>query len=153
MRTLLALWAICCGVVHADEPPHEKIPAELRACVGIERNTERLACFDRGVAAILNADGAIASTESSFGLVARTPPAGSGDGSRELKAIRGKVAALKSAAGGEIITLDNGQTWRQLSGGALLLEVGDEVEISRAALGSFQISVPSGRSAKVKRIS
>ncbi len=153
MRTLLGLWVICCGVVRSGEPPHQKIPAELRACASIERNTERLACYDRGIAAILSADGAIASTESSFGLVARTPPAASDGATQELKSIRGKVAAIKSSGGGELITLDNGQTWRQLSGGALLLRIGDEVEITRAALGSFQISVPSGRTAKVKRIS
>lgn len=153
MRTLLGLWAICCGLVRSDEPPHPEIPIELRACVSIERNTERLACFDRGITAILSADGAIASTESSFGLVARTPPAASDGATQELKSIRGKVASIKSSGGGELITLDNGQTWRQLSGGALLLRIGDEVEITRAALGSFQISVPSGRTAKVKRIS
>ena len=152
MRTLLGLWTICCAVTLADEPSREKIPAELRGCVGIERNTERLACFDRGIAAILSADGVAPSTESSFGLVARTPQAGSGD-TQELKSIRGRVATVTPAAGGELIKLDNGQTWRQMSGGALLLKVGDEVEITRAALGSFQISVPSGRTAKVKRIS
>jgi hypothetical protein len=151
MRTLLGLWTIC-AVALADEPSREKIPAELRGCVAIERNTERLACFDRGIAAILRADGVAPSTESSFGLVASTPQGGSGD-TRELRSIRRRVATIQPSAGGELITLDNGQTWRQLSGGALLLKVGDEVEITRAALGSFQISVPSGRTAKVKRIS
>jgi hypothetical protein len=39
-----------------------------------------------------------------------------------------------------------------LSGGDTLLKAGDSVTITRAALGSFQMKVPSGRSAKVRRI-
>jgi hypothetical protein len=54
--------------------------------------------------------------------------------------------------GSAVLTLDNGQVWRQLSGGQLLIKVGDEVEINRAALGSFQMKVPTGRTAKVKRV-
>jgi hypothetical protein len=154
----LGLLVVCCGVASADEQPQprERIPVELRGCVSIERNTERLACFDRGIAAIMGTAGAIApSSESSFGLVASTPPAGTARGapSEELRSVRGKVTALKIANGDQLITLDNGQTWRQLSGGMLLLKVGDEVEITRAALGSFQMKVPSGRTGKVKRIS
>jgi len=66
--------------------------------------------------------------------------------------VKAKVAGLRTLNGDELITLENGQIWRQLSGGQLLLKIGDEVEISRAALGSFQMKVPTGRSGKVKRI-
>ncbi len=154
MKKLAVLWS-CCGIAIAQAPPHEKLPAELRGCVSILRNTERLACFDRGIAAILGATGAAPSTESSFGLVANSPRAAASrdEAGEELRAVRGKVTALRTSNGDEMITLDNGQTWRQLSGGTLLLQVGDEVEITRAALGSFQIKVPSGRTGKVKRIS
>ena len=37
------------GAALAQDQAGDRIPAELRHCVGIERNTERLACFDRGV--------------------------------------------------------------------------------------------------------
>jgi hypothetical protein len=155
MKKRVGLWFFCCGVALAQERPHERLPVELRSCVSIERNTERLACFDRAAAAIMGAEGSAApSTESSFGLVATTPKAASrGEAGEELRTLRGRVTALRTANGDELITLDNGQVWRQLSGGILLLKVGDEVEITRAALGSFQIKVPSGRSGKVKRIS
>jgi len=155
MRILLGLLIIGCGVATAQEKAHDKIPAELRSCVSIERNTERLSCFDRGIAALIGTAGVTApSAESSFGLVASTPRADAarGETSDEMKGLRGKVTALKTLNGDELITLDNGQVWRQLSGGVLLLKVGDEVEISRAALGSFQMKVPSGRSGKVKRV-
>ena len=71
----LGVWLVfCVGAAWAEDKPAEKIPAELRSCVSIERNTERLACYDRGVAALLGASGAAApSAESSFGLVASTP--------------------------------------------------------------------------------
>ncbi len=132
-----------------------RFPPSCAAASASNRNTERLSCFDRGIAALISTAGVTApSAESSFGLVASTPRADAarGETSDEMKGLRGKVTALKTLNGDELITLDNGQVWRQLSGGVLLLKVGDEVEISRAALGSFQMKVPSGRSGKVKRV-
>ncbi|HUQ11873.1 MAG TPA: hypothetical protein VM146_16280 [Steroidobacteraceae bacterium] len=151
------LLAGCCGMAAAADSPHEKVPPELRSCVGIERNTERLSCYDRGVAALLGAEGATApSAESSFGLVAQTPRAEvarSASAAEDVQKIGGKVTAVALANDGTaVVTLDNGQVWRQLSGGQLLIKVGDDVEINRAALGSFQMKVPSGRSGKMKRI-
>ncbi|HEX6636439.1 MAG TPA: hypothetical protein VF033_02180 [Steroidobacteraceae bacterium] len=155
MKSLGVLLVCFCGVAWAADGT-EKIPAELRSCVGIERNTERLACFDRGVAALLGAEGAAApSAESSFGLVATTPRA---DAIRDvegedLRKVVARVTAVTAANdGSSVVTLDNGQVWRQISGGMMLLKVGDEVTINRAALGSFQMLVPSGRNGKVKRV-
>jgi hypothetical protein len=154
-KILTVMLVMSCTAAWADNPPADKIPAELRSCLAIERNTERLSCFDRGVAAILKGEGAVAPTaESSFGMVASTTRADveRGDAGDEVMSVKGKVTALKTLNGDELITLDNGQIWRQLSGGQLLLKLGDEVQISRAVLGSFQMKVPTGRSAKVKRL-
>jgi hypothetical protein len=141
----------------ADEKPVGKIPPQLRSCLSIERNTERLACFDRGVAVLLGTATSVSpSPESSFGLVASTPRADSvkvADVPDDVKSVRGRVTSISETAdGASVVALDNGQTWRQISGGAMLLKVGDEVEINRAALGSFQMIVPSGRNGKVKRV-
>jgi hypothetical protein len=38
-----------------------------------------------------------------------------------------------------LITLDNGQVWKQIDVSSLRLRVGDTVEIERAALGSFML--------------
>src|SRR5689334_14777936 len=157
MKTLGILLAGCCGAASAADAPADKIPAELRSCLAIERNTERLSCYDRGVAVLLGAEGATApSAESSFGLVAKTPPAGASrgaTGSDDVQKVAGKITAVTFANDGSaLVTLDNGQVWRQLSGGQLLIKVGDDVEINRAALGSFQMKVPSGRSGKMKRV-
>lgn len=155
MKTLGLLLITCCGVAWAEDNAADRIPVELRSCVELERNTERLSCFDRGVAAIIKGDAKAAPTaESSFGLVASTPrpEASRGDASGEVMSLKAKVTGLRTLNGDELITLDNAQIWRQISGGQLLLRVGDEVEINRAALGSFQMKVPTGRSAKVKRV-
>jgi hypothetical protein len=157
MKKLSLLLITSVGIAGADEPPAGKVPAELRSCVGIERNIERLACFDRGVAALMGTANATApSAESSFGLVASAPrveAARNPEVSEDLKKLTAKVTALSTAKDGSVVlTLDNGQVWRQLSGGQLLIKVGDEVQINRAALGSFQMLVPTGRSGKVKRV-
>jgi hypothetical protein len=140
----------------ADEP-ETRIPSELRECVAIQRNTERLACFDRGIEN-LRAPGATtaAGAESSFGLFAQTPaPARAGDPPRaEIESLEARVTSIAAAADGSaVLALDNGQSWRQIgSNASLLLKVGDTVVIRRAALGSFQLSTPTGRAAKVKRV-
>ena len=143
----------------ADEPP-TRIPQELRSCVAIPRNTERLACFDRGIEALRGTDttsaAATPSAESSFGLFAQAPAeSNAATPSRApLDALEARVAAITAGADGSaVIVLDNSQSWRQISGSAtLLLKVGDPIVIRRAALGSFQMTTPNGRSAKVKRL-
>ncbi len=156
MRVLVVMLGACCGVAWGADPSGN-LPAELRSCVGIERNTERLACFDHGVAALMGVKDAVApSAESSFGLVATTPRADSSRGAEtgeDLRKLVAKVSAVATANDGSaLVTLDNGQVWRQISGSQMLLKTGDEVTINRAALGSFQMIVPSGRNGKVKRV-
>lgn len=154
MKMTGVLMALFAGVAWADGAG-ERIPPELRSCLGIERNTERLACFDRGVAAILGDGAAAPSVESSFGLVASAPRADAvrAASAEDLKSVRGKVVDLKTGNDGSVlVTLDNGQVWRQISGGLLLLKAGDDVTINRAAMGSFQMVVPSGRAGKFKRV-
>lgn len=158
MRVFAAAMLLATAAV-ADEPA-TRIPLELRSCVAIQRNTERLACFDRGIEALRGSDSKSAadtpSAESSFGLFAQAPSeSNAGAPSRaQIEALEARVAAISTAADGSaLIVLDNAQSWRQISGSAtLLLKVGDPVVIRRAALGSFQMTTPNGRSAKVKRV-
>jgi hypothetical protein len=102
------------------------VPPGLRACATVEKDSERLECYDR--------------------TIERLTP--------ELKPLRARVTALgHDASGALIVDLDNGQQWRQTSGSSSpLLEVGHEVTITRAALNSFRMSTPSGRALKVKRV-
>lgn len=51
-----------------------------------------------------------------------------------------------------LITLDNGQVWKQVDSSSLRLRVGDAVEIERASLGSFMLKKQgSKRSMRVSR--
>jgi hypothetical protein len=51
-----------------------------------------------------------------------------------------------------LITLDNGQVWKQVDASSLRLRVGDAVDIERAALGSFMLRKQgSKRSMRVSR--
>jgi len=157
MKSMCLLSILIAAGAMADEPAPSRVPPELRSCVGIQRSAERLACFDRAVAVLAGRaePTAAPSPESTFGLNASPEPlaaAATQAERQDLPALTAKVVKLGHADDGSaVIVLDNGQSWRQLSSRDTLLKVGDEVTINRGALGSFQMVVPSGRSAKVKR--
>jgi hypothetical protein len=157
----LSFWVLLlAGSVAAADEPARSVPDELRSCAAINRNTERLACYDRAVAAMLEGKApeglAAATPEATFGLIsnARSAPAPNGaEAKANLQSLTASVKGFgRGVDGSLLIQLDNGQTWRQLSGSESLLKVGDAVTINRAALGSFQMVMPSGRSAKVRRV-
>ena len=156
----LAVAAMLLGATATADESALRVPMELRSCVAIQRNTERLACFDRGIAALLEPGAKPAENppgaESSFGLFAQAPVQAKSDAPAraQIEAMEARVTSIAvTAEGAAIIVLDNGQSWRQISGSAtLLLKAGDPVVIRRAAMGSFQLSTPNGRSAKVKRL-
>jgi hypothetical protein len=64
------------------------------------------------------------------------------------------VSAVSFRGRGElVVTLDNGQVWRQIQAAEYPLKPGDHVEIDVAALGSYRLWTPSTRRAtKVTRI-
>jgi hypothetical protein len=55
------------------------------------------------------------------------------------------------AYGRETVTMVDGPVW-SLAGSDPILAKGDTVTIDRAALGSFVMTTPSGRSHRVKRL-
>jgi hypothetical protein len=137
------------------------IPPSLQACASLRKNSERLACYDQAMASLASSNGdepnASASTpEALFGASASTTrPAAIEEAAQpeSLESLTARVKSLREDATRLlVIELDNGQTWRQLNAStSLLLQVGDEVTITRAALNSFRISTPTGRGARVKR--
>jgi hypothetical protein len=72
----------------------------------------------------------------------------------QLKSLTAGVAKVTVLPYGQlVITLDNGQVWRQIQAVEYFpLKVGDQVEISVGALGSYVLQAPSKRVAKVTRI-
>jgi hypothetical protein len=142
-------------------PPGNALPESLRTCASIKRSSERLACYDRTVEQLAAADGRPDATfkpspEAMFGTTASKPQDASPTlpEREELSAVTARIATLTTDGEGmNVVELDNGQQWRQISGSkTLLLKEGDVVTITRAALNSFRLSTPSGRIAKVKRI-
>lgn len=69
--------------------------------------------------------------------------------------MRAHIETLRNGSGGVyFITLDNGQVWRHESGGmADYLSPGAAVTISKAALGSYRLTLDAGRSKNWIRVS
>jgi hypothetical protein len=149
-----ALMLVATGAV-AETP--NAVPPEILSCASISRNAERLACFDSAVAALAagKSSGPAATPESSFGRLSssRAMPEASTAERADLQSVTSLVQSFGRADDGSlIVNLENGQRWKQISGADLLMKKGDSVTINRAALGSFQMVLPTGRSAKVKRV-
>ncbi|MDB6092154.1 MAG: hypothetical protein JWN85_4938 [Gammaproteobacteria bacterium] len=130
------------------------------ACAALGVDSERLRCYDL-LAARLHADKnplsrpvPPAPAKEVFGLrAAPEKPAPKALERAELNSVSARVTSVRQRPqGGVLVELDNGQLWQQLGNTDLLLEAGDNVTIARAALGSFSITTPHKRIAKVTRI-
>lgn len=150
--------AIGTSIAFAQQPT---VPASVLACAALGQDVERLACYDRAIAALRSggtdaAAAAAASPEQLFGVrgqLTQRPRAEKPPDRQDLRTISARVSRLGASEGAPWIELDNGQVWRVLSGDAVtLLHVGDTVAISRAAFGSFRLSTANGRFAKVNRV-
>lgn len=58
----------------------------------------------------------------------------------------------QTSAGHYVVTLDNGQVWRQVTPAPMMMKAGEPVTIKPRALGSFWMVDASGRGSRVKRI-
>jgi len=76
-------------------------------------------------------------------------------GTTEIDQMAARVSEVRqSATGKTIITLDNGQVWKQIDSSRLRLSSDDQVTIRRASLGSFMLYKTGSKSLmRVKRIS
>jgi hypothetical protein len=159
---LRTLFTLCFLTLGNSATLAEAVPPEFVSCSRIQKSGERLACYDRAVAYLSQPNErqtAAPSAETSFGLqasVPQPPAAATKDGANEdeISSIQARVTELSTdREGKKVVTLDNGQVWRELSKSSFVsLKVGDEVTITRAALGSFRMAVPNGQPLRVRRV-
>lgn len=153
-----------------------------QACVDLSDDARRLACYDAAMGVDSDSERA-AGANAANPPVAQNAPVSpvpssapedptaterfgySGDIAREkvdreaaaapkLKMLQARITAIERLPLGEfVVTLDNGQVWRQKSKESIgPLHVGDQVTIRAGALGSFRLSGSSNRSTLVQRV-
>jgi hypothetical protein len=159
MRCLVIIGLLWSLPTLAAETP-SGVPQEFLTCYGIQRTGERLACYDRAVEYLRQSGDKVAppSGETSFGLQGGANETRNRDSSaaepEQTASVSARVSEVSSSRDGlKTITLDNGQTWRQITGAnTAFLDVGDEVTVNRGALGSFLMHIPNGGPLRVRRI-
>ena len=142
---------------------------ELLSCAELTVPAQRLECFDR---LVLGMKSQKAGTESStnqagntakewFGLIKPvTEPADFGNPARNpsgspITSLRARVTEAKLLRTGQlVVTLDNGQIWRQIEGDSNVVryledDPVEKVTIEPGALGSFNMSI-DGRPSDIK---
>ena len=148
------LSALALGVLLAQATPVEEA---LLQCTAISKDKERLSCFDEAISALKQETEVRAAKQQEkaveeFGVTVRAAE-------KELQELGDKVSEVRLDYNGRaIVTLENGQVWRQIQSSSrpiLSVEI-DRIEtatIKRAALGSYRMTVePLGRSFKVRRV-
>jgi len=140
---------------------------QLAACREKDDDAERVACYDAVVDALAevtpdtNTDVpqtvvVAPNTEETFGRSAEAIRREQLEksGVDEIEELSATITEVRPSGRSLVeVTLDNGQRWRQASGSGLSLDVGDEIVIRPAALGSYRLSLAgSKRSMKVRRI-
>lgn len=166
---LLSLSSI--GVAAEDD-----VLERVRACATQVDDARRLACYDSALSVGIDA----ARSKATSPVVPQNEPTVSprptrpldersaverfgyrGDIAREeqaseveLEMLQARIAAIEWLPRGQfVITLDNGQVWRQKTTQSIgSLEPGDQVTIRAGSLGSFRLSGSSNRSTQVRRV-
>ena len=144
------------------------LPESLRACRSLQDSLQRLVCYDREIAAQDAAVGtaaapaapaasvapaapvAAAPAAAAPGVAAAAPQLGDELVSRKARPAKGSTEASLTAGvtalredhrGTWVISLDNGQVWRQQEVGLPFpLRTGETVRIDKGVLGSYMLT-------------
>ena len=159
-----------------------ELPTELIDCRPLTSAIERLDCYDRAIDAHTTAPSqaarpqttgnpapvapaaAVAATAASVPMLSQEDLFGKGEtemrksvqeatDAEEIDRIEAIIVDVyKSKSGKAVITLDNGQVWKQSDGSRSHLSVDDTVTIRRRSFGSYTL-FNKKNSIRVKRIS
>lgn len=168
MRVLIAATAV--AFVMGGTASAQSNGAILK-CRAMADKEQRLACYD-GIADTLNpatpgeaagtagqsAEAEMQAKAAAFGAekIPAKARAGAAGEEEKLDTLDAAIARIGSDQSGNMIfDLDNGQTWRVLSGTMALppIHVGDAVQLSRSSLGGYRLKLLDvRRTVPVKRI-
>ncbi|TCD06226.1 hypothetical protein EYB45_00315 [Erythrobacteraceae bacterium CFH 75059] len=175
-RVLLAAWAAVLALPAAAQEGRSasaEPPAPLRAvvdCRSLPADAERLACYDRTVAALEEErrEGRIAVTSieevraarrSLFGLplggVRLFPGVRDGGADEEPESVTGTIRAVQTTRSGNWLVQIDDAVWQTTESGYFqtLPRVGQEATVTRGLLGSYRLSVagrPGLRAVRVR---
>lgn len=150
------------AAVDSHETPGNSQPAAVAAAPAVVEPTATAAqaavepAATAAPAAVAGATGAAISQEELFGQssddVQRTVEKATGN--ERIDSIAAQVTRLQQYDYDKVvISLGNGQVWKQVDTSSLRLRTGDDVTIERAALGSFMLKkVGSKRTMRVSRM-
>lgn len=141
--------------------------SEIARCRSITADAERLACFDRAVAAfdaaeragevvVLDRAQVRETNRQLFGFEITNPFAGRPNIAAEpvLEAVETTLSsAAHSGEGKWIFRLADGSEWRQIDSDDVRFRnrAGEAVRVRRASLGSYMLTVGSSRAVRVRR--
>jgi len=160
---MLAATACTCALVSsAAAQTTPQAMTDVYACAQVTDNTERLACYDRAVGVLQQAQtqGDLVAVDrgqarelerDSFGfnlpsLSRLLPDLGGGD--QQIDNVQMTVARVRANANGyHSFIMEDGQVWTQVEPqSARNIRAGDTITINRAALGSYRLSPSRGGS-------
>ncbi len=164
LAALAAASTLSGQAVPAQERPETL--ARLMACRGIADSTARLACFDSAAGALDTAERAgdvvvidravVAETRRQlFGFEMPSLPRLFGsEGAVELDSIDSTLQSASLVGEGRwVFRLADGSVWRQIDSERVRFQnrPGQPVEVRKAALGSFLLTVSGSRAVRVRR--
>lgn len=165
-RLVLAATAVSMGpavVAAAPQRPVNALVQRLTDCRAVADEAERLRCYDAAVTGLAEAAGSGAVVVMDREDVRRTrrtlfgfplPRIGLFDGGEaEAREIRAKVSAVREVGYGRWrITLEDGAIWETTEAMNRPPTAGATATIRKASLGSYMLSVGSGRYVRARRI-
>jgi hypothetical protein len=162
----LAAVSALSGQAAAVQQERPETLAQLMACRAVAENAARLACFDAAAGALDTAErsgdvvvidraGVAETRRQLFGFQMPTLPRLFGpEGGAELDSI---ASTLQGAAlvgeGRWVFRLADGSVWRQIDSERVRFQnrPGQAVEVRKASLGSFLLTVGDSRAVRVRR--
>lgn len=159
MKSLLTTTLGSCLVLLAAQASTADALGDVRGCMPIADDAERVACYDRAlgrgssaVAAQAAEPAPSAAVSDEFGLSEQARR--EREGVDLADSIDGTVAAVgRNTANRQVVTLHNGQVWVQAEATTRVrLKAGDVVTIKRAAMGSYILAKPNHGAMRVKRL-